>query len=316
MNVEIRPLEPHDLPEADRIFRLAFGTFLGLDEPLGFMGDADLVATRWRAAPAASLGAYADGALVGSNFIANWGSFGFFGPLTVRPDLWDRGVAQRLLAATMQRFAQWGTRQAALFTFPHSARHIGLYQKFGFRAQQLTPVLARPVLAGGAIAAAGRWSTWADVPAHARASVLAACRGLTDAIYPGLDVQCEIDAVSRQRLGETVFVHDGKALAAFAVCHMGAGSEAGSGAAYLKFGAARPGPLAAQHFERLLAACEALAGARGLQRLVAGVNTACQEAHRLMLARGFTASMEGILMQWPDAPGIHRPDAFVIDDLR
>jgi len=75
MNIEIRSLAPHDLPEADRIFRLAFGTFLGLPEPLGFMGDADLVGTRWRAAPAASLGAYVDGnMLVGSNLMANWGS--------------------------------------------------------------------------------------------------------------------------------------------------------------------------------------------------------------------------------------------------
>lgn len=316
MNIEIRSLDAHDLPEADRIFRLAFGTFLGLDDPLTFMGDADLVGTRWRAAPAASLGAYVDHTLVGSNFMANWGSFGFFGPLTVRPDLWEQGVAKRLLAATMQRFAQWGTRQVALFTFPHSAKHIGLYQKFGFRPQQLTPVMAKPVACTGGTSPAGRWSTWADVPVHARAATLAACHSLTDAIYQGLDVQSEIHAVSRQRLGDTVFVHDGEALAAFAVCHMGAGSEAGSGAAYIKFGAVRPGPLAAQHFDRLLAACEALAGARGLERLVAGASTARQEAHRLMLARGFQTQMEGIVMQWPDAPGTLRPDCFVIDDLR
>lgn len=135
MNIEIRELDPRDLPEADRIFRLAFGTFLGLPDPMSFMGDAELVSTRWRAAPAASLGAYIDDALVGSNFIAKWGSFGFFGPLTVLPALWDQGVAKRLLAATMDRFAQWGTRQAALFTFPHSPKHIGLYRKFGFRPQ-------------------------------------------------------------------------------------------------------------------------------------------------------------------------------------
>src|SRR3712207_2483167 len=58
---------------------------------MSFMGDADLVGTRWRAAPDAAFGAYIDGALVGSNFAADWESFGFFGPLTVRPDLWDRG---------------------------------------------------------------------------------------------------------------------------------------------------------------------------------------------------------------------------------
>lgn len=39
-NVIVRPLEERDLPEADRIMRLAFGTFLGLPDPSGFMGDA------------------------------------------------------------------------------------------------------------------------------------------------------------------------------------------------------------------------------------------------------------------------------------
>jgi hypothetical protein len=51
MDIAIRPLDEQDLPEADRIFRVAFGTFLGLPDPLSFMGDADLVRTRWRTDP-------------------------------------------------------------------------------------------------------------------------------------------------------------------------------------------------------------------------------------------------------------------------
>ena len=66
MHINIRPLREADLPEADRIFRLAFGTFLGLPEPLAFAGDADYVNTRWRASPDAALGAYADDLLVGA----------------------------------------------------------------------------------------------------------------------------------------------------------------------------------------------------------------------------------------------------------
>lgn len=46
MHIDIRPLREADLPEADRIFRLAFGTFLGMPEPLAFAGDADYVSTR------------------------------------------------------------------------------------------------------------------------------------------------------------------------------------------------------------------------------------------------------------------------------
>jgi hypothetical protein len=35
-----------------------------------------------------------NGELVGSNFMANWGSVGVLGPLTVHPDLWNKGVAK------------------------------------------------------------------------------------------------------------------------------------------------------------------------------------------------------------------------------
>lgn len=45
-----------------------------------------------------------DGELLGSNFGTRWGSVAFFGPLSVYPHLWDRGMAKQLLAATMERF--------------------------------------------------------------------------------------------------------------------------------------------------------------------------------------------------------------------
>jgi hypothetical protein len=40
-NVVIRPLREADLEAADHVMRLAFGTFLGLPDPLQFMGDRD-----------------------------------------------------------------------------------------------------------------------------------------------------------------------------------------------------------------------------------------------------------------------------------
>lgn len=313
MDIAIRALDGRDVAEADRIFRVAFGTFLGLPKPDSFMGDADLVGTRWWAAPSAAFGAYAGDELVGSNFAANWGSFGFFGPLTVRPDLWDRGIARRLLDATMDLFGRWGTRQVALFTFPDSPKHIALYEKYGFRRQALTPVMAKAV---GSAAGSGQWSTFSALPRPLWAPTLTACRALTEAIYPGLDVQNEIRAVCDQRIGETVLVRDGRELVAFAICHQGAGSEAGSGATFVKFGAARAGRDASEHFERLLSACEALAQVKGSRQLVAGINVARSQAHQIMCRHGFETTLEGVAMHRPDAPGHNRPDCFVIDDWR
>src|SRR5579863_8391964 len=58
VNLSVRQLSESDLPEADRIFRAAFGTFLGMPDPTTFGGDSDLVWTRWRADPSAALGAF------------------------------------------------------------------------------------------------------------------------------------------------------------------------------------------------------------------------------------------------------------------
>src|SRR5258708_17418039 len=106
--VTIRPLRKQDLPAADRIMRLAFGTFLGMPDPLKFMGDADYAQTRWLADPSAAFAAEVAGELVGTNFATRWGSVGVFGPLTIRPALWDPGLAQPLLAPTMDLFVPWG----------------------------------------------------------------------------------------------------------------------------------------------------------------------------------------------------------------
>ena len=78
MRIRTRPLEQRDLDEADRIMRLAFGAFFGLPDPMKMFGDSDLAHTRFQAAPDSALAAEADGKLVGSNFVTNWGSFRIF----------------------------------------------------------------------------------------------------------------------------------------------------------------------------------------------------------------------------------------------
>src|SRR5258708_6701749 len=123
MSIVVRPLRESDLDAADRIFRLAFGTFLGLPDPMAFAGDTDYVRSRFRARPDGAFGAELDGELVGSSLATRWGSFAFFGPVSVRPDFWDRGVARKLLEPTMATFDRWGVTHRGLFTFSQSAKH-------------------------------------------------------------------------------------------------------------------------------------------------------------------------------------------------
>ncbi len=83
---------------------------------------------------------------------------------------------------------------------------------------------------------------------------------------PGWTCSREILALEDQGLGDTVLIWDDPGLVGFAAVHVGAGSEAGSGCGFIKFGAARPGPKAGEYFDRLLTACEAYAAAQGAQR--------------------------------------------------
>ena len=310
--VRVRPLAAEDLDEADRICRVAFGTFLGMPEPEKCFGDADLVRTRWTADPGAALAAELDGRVAGSNFATNWGSVGFFGPLTVAPEYWDRAVGQRLLDATMDLFAAWETRHVGLFTFAQSAKHVGLYQKYGFWPRFLTAVMSSPVnpdSRSGWVRLSGVGD--ADLP-----GVMAAVGELTDAVYPGLDLSREIESVRAQQLGDTVLVDDGTGLQGVAVCHVGAGTEAGSGACYVKFGAVRPGPDAERWFGLLVDACHALAAERGASVLVAGANAGRDRAWQVLAGRGFRPQFQGVTMHRPNEPGYSTSDSFVIDDWR
>lgn len=324
--VAIGPLAERDLASADRIMRLAFGTFIGLADPMTFMGDGDYVRTRWRANPDAAFGATADGALVGSNFATHWGSVGFFGPLTVDPRCWGQGVGSRLLEPVVACFDAWGTTFAGLCTFPQSAKHIGLYQKFGFWPRFLTAIMTQPVPAdssartgGGRAEPSPRWSRFSRMTPGQREGSLAACQALTESIYEGLDIRADVHAIQEQGLGDTVMLweEDNEArLAGVATCHYGAGTEAGSGACYIKFGAVRPGTGARERFAGLLDACTALAVAAGLARVNAGVNTARHGAYRAMLAHGFLLQSQAIVMQRNNEIGYNRPEVYLIDDWR
>jgi GNAT superfamily N-acetyltransferase len=306
-------LAEKDLPQAARIIRIAFGTFFGAPDPETFWIDRDYAFGRQPAGHVAAFGATLDGALVGSNFAVNWGSVGFFGPLSVRPDLQERGIAQALLARTMDQFDVWGSRQVGLFTFAQSAKHIALYQKFGFYARFLTAIMAAPARPAPSATHSSRFSALTEAQQE---DALRLCRDVAETVYPGLDLTGEIRATHAQGLGDTVLIENGNGLAAFAICHHGPSSEAGADTCFVKFGAVRAGPSAERDYLRLLDGCNALAGATGMPNLLAGVNMARHEAYRLLIDRGFRTAIQGVAMHRDNDPGYCRAGVYVIDDWR
>ena len=245
--------------------------------------------------------------------MARWGSVGFFGPLSVRPELWGQGVASRLMQATVALFDRWGTAHAGLFTFAHSPKHHGLYQKFGFWPRFLTPVMAKAPIAPRRSPQPIRYS---GLPPAERARALDACRELTATAYEGLDLEREIGAVESQGLGEVLLLDDSSGLAGMAVCHLGAGTEAGGQGCYVKFGLARPGPGAEVRFGRLLDACESRAVDNGADHIELGVNAGRHEAYAAVMARGYRVGLVGVSMHRANDEGYSRPGTWLVDDWR
>lgn len=293
--------------------RHAFGTFLGVPDLDNFWTDFDYAHGRFAAGHTRAYAADEDGALAGSNFATRWGSFGFFGPLSIRPALWERGIAQPLIAAVCGAFDEWGLSHSGLFTFAQSAKHVHLYGKFGFYARFLTAVMSRPAAADAVFGAAVRHSSLSP---NDRAAAETASTALTDAIYPGLDVSAEIATVARLGLGDTVLLYDGSRLTGFAVCHYGPKSEVGGGMCFVKFGAVEGGAGADGRLVALLDACAALAVAVGMKAVLAGVNLAREEAYRTMTSLGFRTQVQGVAMHRDNNPGFGRPGAYVLDDWR
>jgi GNAT superfamily N-acetyltransferase len=303
MQVLIRPLAESELPEATQLVRIAFGTFFGLPEPHTLWPDRDYVGPRWRAAPENVFAAELDGRLAGLNVASRWGSFAFFGPLAVLPEHWNTGVAQKLLEPTVALFDAWQVPDAGLFTFPHSPKHLALYQKFGFWPRFLTALTFKPVAPTESVP----FQTFSSQNDSGKPSALAHARDLAGKISEGLDLSSEISAVDAQSLGDTILTSD-----AFAVCHCGPATEAGQGICYVKFAAARD----ARAFDHLLRAVESFAASRHIERLETGVNLARREAWRALLARGFRATTQGIAMHRPDRDAFNRPGVFILDDWR
>jgi GNAT superfamily N-acetyltransferase len=311
--VKVGPLKETELKEADRIFRLAFGTFIGLHDPSTFWAGRELFIPRWDAPHVTSFGAREGDRLIGSNMLTRWGSFAFFGPLTVLPEYWNRGVAQLLLEATVEAFAKQGLKRTGLFTFPHSTKHVGLYQKFGYWPGYLTALMA--YTPDGSRAAPRKTVYLSTLPQNERDGAIAACARLTGKIDKGLDLSEEIRSVLKKKVGEVLLTYTRNALDSFAICLNGPGSEGGQKTCYIKFAAACGGVGAGERFDALLVACDAFAVARRAS-VEAGMNFAREDAYRRMLAHGFNPFSEGLTMQSPHAPGHNRGDVYVIDDWR
>ncbi|WP_144415968.1 GNAT family N-acetyltransferase [Calothrix sp. 336/3] len=312
--MDIRNLQAEEIEQADYIFRLAFGTFIGLPEPTQFMGDASYIHHRWKTEPTGAFAAIINEQLVGTNLATRWGSFGFFGPLSVHPDYWNQGIAQNLVQAVMEYFVEWNIDYAGLFTFTNSPKHHRLYQKFGFYPRFLIPVMSKSLqFASKSQLQSCRYRQLTETQ---RQESLKACSQLADTIYPGLNLTQEITAIQEQKLGDTILLWDDQGLLGFALCHCGANTEAGSDTCYIKFATVRPDHQQNFSFQELLQECEAFTLESGMVKLITGINTSHHDAYCIMNDRGFRAEVTGVAMHKDNQAGFSRDDIIALYDWR
>jgi predicted N-acetyltransferase YhbS len=311
-----RTLREDEIEKAEELVRLAFGTFLNVPDPLENSSQRRMIAHRFHQDPRNVLAAILDGELVGTNVLTRWGSFAFFGPLAVKPELWDSNIGTQLVKEALAQFVSYRVSNLGLFTFSDSPKHLGLYHKFGFCSRFLTPLMEKKIEAPSA-ERAEPFQTFANLDQEKREFILLKLRDLTNTLHPGLDLTSEIKLVEARKMGDTVILMNERSQpVGFAIIQSGANTEAGLDRCYVKFGATLSGLEGAKYFGRLLSACEDFAHEKKAEVLEAGLNLSHSEAFELMLARNYRISFIGVSMLKPNEPAHEREGTFVMDDWR
>ena len=316
-DIIIRHMAEEDLSEADRIIRLAFGTFMGHDNPEDYRSDARYANPRYNADPSASFVAESNGKIIGSNFGLHWGSVGIFGPLTIHPEYWNKGIGSKLMEPVMKCFEEWNVTHSGAMTFANSPKHINLYRKFGYHPRFLIPFMSKKIEPKSIIPNTKfTWVKYSECKEN-QDKYLDGCKQVANTVYPGLDLELEIKAVNKMDFGETIIIfNEKKEIAGFAICHCGINTEAGNDKCYVKFGAVKSNSDAQSNFVNLLNACEELAVAKGLSILTGGVNAGRYNAYQSMLNQNFSIDFLGVSLHQPNNDAFNITDRYVIDDWR
>ena len=306
--VQIRRVRKGDLSKVRDVFEQSFGDFLERQlgtRPRQAFNGAQYVHHRWLMEPWGCFVAEEDNAkIVGAALAVTWGTVGLLGPVAVLTHYHNQTIAQQLIRAVQEFFDENKATLHGVVTYPHSAKHLALFHKFGYRPKSLTAVMSRaldrpgtrPVLPKppkGTLTVR-RFSALEETKKKA---ALARFHRITNAICRGMDLAKEVEIVDGLALGDTLLLERGAELIGFAIYHTPGVSEAPTGALYVKYLAIDPRQRKVEHLEQFVSSIEDLAQEHGLARVIAPVYLRYWLAYSTLVKCGYQVDFTMVRME-------------------
>jgi predicted N-acetyltransferase YhbS len=325
--VQIRRVRKGDLAKVRDVFEQSFGDFLERQlgtRPRQAFNGAQYVHHRWLMEPWGCFVAEEDNAkIVGAALAVTWGTLGLLGPVAVLTHYHNQTIAQQLIRAVQEFFDENKATLHGAVTYPHSAKHLAIFHKFGYRPKSLTAVMSRaldrpgirPVLprpAKGSLSVR-RFSSLEETKKKA---ALARFHRLTNAIIRGLDLAKEVEIVDGLALGDTLLLERGAELIGFAVYHTPGVSEAPTGSLYVKYLAIDQRHRKVEHLEQFISAIEDLAQEHGLPRVILPVYLRYWLAYSTLVRCGYQVDFTMVRMQKGKPEDYEDPADLLLDDWR
>jgi ribosomal protein S18 acetylase RimI-like enzyme len=325
--VQIRRVRKGDLAKVKDVLEQSFGDFLERQlgtRPRQAFNGAQYVHHRWLMEPWGCFVAEEDSAkIVGAALAVTWGTVGLLGPVAVLTHYHNQTIAQQLIRAVQEFFEENKATLHGVVTYPHSAKHLALYHKFGYRPKSLTALMSRTLGRGGmrpllpkpakGALTVRRFSALEETKKKA---ALGRFHRLTNGICRGMDLAKEVEIVDGLALGDTALLERGSELLGFAIYHTPGVSEAPTGALYVKYLAIDPRHRKAEHLEAFVSALEDLAHEHGLPRVILPVYLRYWLAYSTLLKCGYQIDFTMVRMQKGKLEDYEDPTDLVLDDWR
>jgi predicted N-acetyltransferase YhbS len=325
--VQIRRVRKGDLAKVKDVFEQSFGDFLERQlgtRPRQAFNGAQYVHHRWLMEPWGCFVAEEDNAkIVGAALAVTWGTLGLLGPVAVLTHYHNQTIAQQLIRAAQDFFDENKATLNGLVTYPHSAKHLALFHKFGYKPKSLTAIMSRALDRAGsrpllprAPKGALTVRRYSGLEETKKKAALGRFHRVTNAIYRGMDLAKEVEIVDGLALGDTLLLERGADLVGFAVYHTPGVSEAPMGALYVKYLAIDPRHRKAEHLEQFVASIEDLAQEQGLARVILPVHLRYWLAYSTLVKCGYQVDLTMVRMQKGKPEDYEDPADLVLDDWR